>query len=168
MEQTTEISSISVSVDSVMAILTKIADPEIPTVSIVELGLVESVRIGPSSVEVDLRPTSLACPATELIRQRVIEKLAQLGRPVKVSFSLATPWTSELLSERGRRGLVGAGIAPPRTSSRELPQIGTQVGECPFCGSAATRLENSFGPTPCRAIAYCDDCRQPFEQFKEL
>jgi ring-1,2-phenylacetyl-CoA epoxidase subunit PaaD len=144
----------------VRAILRTVHDPEIPTVSIVDLGLVHDVRIDADGrIVVQLLPTFVACPALELIRVTVTDALAALGRPVDVSFTFAVPWTTERLAPAGRAGLAAAGIAPP-----------AEPGDvrCPFCASARVAMDSAFGPTLCRSLFYCRECRQPFEAFKPV
>ena len=142
------------------AILRTVHDPEIPTVSIVDLGLVHDVRVeGGGRIAVQLLPTFVACPALEVIRTTVTDALAVLGRPVEVSFTFAVPWTTERLTPVGRRGLAAAGIAPP---------AGPADVQCPFCASPNVAMDSAFGPTLCRSLFYCRSCRQPFEAFKPI
>jgi ring-1,2-phenylacetyl-CoA epoxidase subunit PaaD len=142
------------------AILRTVHDPEIPTVSIVDLGLVHDVRIEPDGrIAVELLPTFVACPALELIRATVTDALVVLGRPVDVAFTFAVPWTTDRLTPAGRAGLAAAGIAPPAEPAGV---------RCPFCASARVAMDSAFGPTLCRSLFYCRDCRQPFEAFKPV
>jgi ring-1,2-phenylacetyl-CoA epoxidase subunit PaaD len=143
----------------VCAILRTVHDPEIPTVSIVDLGLVHDVRVADSGVAVELLPTFVACPALEVIRETVTDALRILGRPVTVEFTYAVPWTTDRLSAGGRAGLKAAGIAPPADP--------TDV-RCPFCDSGRVAMDSVFGPTLCRSLFYCRECRQPFEAFKPI
>jgi ring-1,2-phenylacetyl-CoA epoxidase subunit PaaD len=143
----------------VRATLRRVHDPEIPTVSIVDLGLVHDVRVTESSVVVELLPTFVACPALEVIREAVTDALRILGRPVTVAFTYAVPWTTERLTPAGRVGLKAAGIAPPADPSDV---------RCPFCDSARVAMDSAFGPTLCRSLFYCRECRNPFEAFKPI
>jgi len=142
---------------AVRAALRTVHDPEIPTVSIVDIGLVHDVRIDADRIAVDLLPTFVACPALEVIRSTVADALSGFGRPVDVDFTFAVPWTTDRLTAKGRAGLLAAGIAPPSAP--------TDV-RCPFCESARVVMDSAFGPTLCRSLFYCRDCRQPFEAFK--
>jgi ring-1,2-phenylacetyl-CoA epoxidase subunit PaaD len=156
---------------AVRAALADVFDPEIPGLSIVDLGIVHRVEVGPGRVHVELLPTFIGCPAVELIRDAVIERLAPFAATVEAEVTFAEPWTTERITPQGRRQLHERGFAPPISVplGRELPLIPTiAAAACPWCGSANTRLENAFGTTLCRAIAHCEACLQPFEQFKAV
>ncbi len=155
--------------------LADVPDPEIPTVSVVDLGMVRSVEVDGERLRVELLPTFVGCPALDLIRQAVAERLAGTAREVAVDVSFAEPWTSERITAEGRRKLRESGFAPPAPSSPGSdgqPLFATirsrPSATCPYCGSRDTAMENPFGPTLCRAIFYCNHCRQPFEQFKAV
>ncbi len=155
---------------AVLAALAEVPDPEIPAVSIVDLGMVERVTLQPDSIDVELLPTFVGCPALEVIRSTVEARLASFDRPVRVEFGYRVPWTSDRITEAGRERLRRSGFAPPQPDGAALPvlvQLGTPVA-CPHCGSRRTVLENAFGPTQCRAIHHCTECRQPFEAFKPV
>jgi ring-1,2-phenylacetyl-CoA epoxidase subunit PaaD len=160
---------------AVWAALHDVHDPEIPAISVVDLGVVRSVETHERRIRVELLPTFVGCPAIDVMRAAVEERLAPFADEVSVEISFAEPWTTERISDAGRAALRAAGFGPPPPQPRTgdddrfltvLPQ--QPVGECPYCGSRNTTLENSFGPTLCRAIYHCADCRQPFEQFKEV
>jgi ring-1,2-phenylacetyl-CoA epoxidase subunit PaaD len=154
---------------AVWAALHDVHDPEIPTVSVVDLGVVGAVEAGPGRVRVELLPTFVGCPAIDFMRDAVATRLRGFAETVEVEVSFAEPWTSERITEEGRRRLRASGFAPPGPlpdDERLLPVL--PVAECPYCGSRNTNLENAFGPTLCRAIYHCLDCRQPFEQFKAV
>ena len=146
-------------VDDVRARLVSVHDPEIPTVSIVDLGLVHQIRVEPDRIAVELLPTFVACPALGLIGASVVEALAAFDRTADVSFTFAVPWTTDRLTPAGRDGLRRAGIAPPSEPS---------AVRCPYCESAKVAMDNAFGPTLCRSLFYCRECRQPFEAFKVI
>ena len=154
----------------VRAALAEIPDPELPVVSIEELGILGRVSSGPGAIRVELHPTFVACPATELIRAAVEQRLAEVapGREAEVAFVFDPPWTSERINGSGRAKLASAGIAPPSSAGAgDLIALDVAV-PCPFCGSPRTRLDNAFGPTLCRTIRWCPDCRQPFEAIKTV
>ena len=138
--------------------LADVTDPEIPTVSIVDLGIVDRVAVRDDEIRIDLLPTFVGCPALDVIRHAVEERLVAFDRPIRVAFTFSRPWTTELLTEAGRDGLRRAGIAPPTDGPVA----------CPFCGSPRVAMDNLFGPTLCRSLFYCRGCRQPFEAFKQI
>jgi ring-1,2-phenylacetyl-CoA epoxidase subunit PaaD len=142
----------------VWAALQDVHDPEIPTISVVDLGVIRSVSVAESSVRVELLPTFVGCPAINVMQEAITERLRDFADDVQVDVSFAEPWTTERITDDGRAALKAAGFAPPPGDDL--------VAECPYCSSRNTRMDNLFGPTLCRAIYYCRDCRQPFEQFK--
>lgn len=142
---------------AVWAALHDVHDPEIPAISVVDLGVVGSVEAAPGRVRVELLPTFVGCPAVELMRSAVEDRLREFADDVAVDISFRQPWTTDRITAQGRLDLRAAGFCPPSDD------VAT---ECPFCASRNTVLDNAFGPTQCRAIYYCRDCRQPFEQFK--
>jgi ring-1,2-phenylacetyl-CoA epoxidase subunit PaaD len=149
--------------------LAAVPDPEIPVVSVVDLGLVHAVELEDERLRVELLPTFVGCPALELIRSSVAERLAGMAPVVEVEMTFAVPWTSERITEDGRRKLRQSGFAPPGPAQPLFPTIAVRpTAACPYCGSADTRLENLFGPTLCRTLFWCNHCRQPFEQFKAV
>jgi ring-1,2-phenylacetyl-CoA epoxidase subunit PaaD len=144
----------------VRAALAEVPDPEIPAVSVVDLGMVESVDVGANGIRVELLPTFVGCPALDVIRSAVDERLAAFGRPVEIAFGYRVPWTSDRITAQGRDRLRRAGFAPP-IAEGDSPR-------CPWCGSSDVGLDNLFGPTQCRSVHYCRGCRQPFEAFKPI
>ena len=144
----------------VWRVLEQIEDPELP-LAITDLGLVREVRRDGGRVTVRLVPTYSACPAIEVIRRTVRERVAALPgvEEVTVDLTFDEPWTLARLSARGREQLRRYGLSVPRRTFRE-------PATCPFCGSTDVVLETPFGPTLCRAIAYCRACRNPVERFK--
>jgi len=153
--------------------LAEVPDPEIPVVSVVDLGLVHRVELGGGRLRVELLPTFVGCPALELIRRSVADRLAGMAPEVEVEMTFAVPWTSDRITAEGRRKLRGSGFAPPGPApSSDGPLFMTITtrprATCPWCGSADTALENLFGPTLCRTLFWCNRCRQPFEQFKAV
>ncbi len=149
--------------------LEDVKDPEIPLISIVELGLIAAVQMSENTVTVKLTPTFVACPAVEVMRAEAEQRIRALGvEHVKVEITFDPPWDSNRISEEGRRKLKAFGLAPPKRQTGPLDLIQIQFIACPFCDSDNTVLESAFGPTLCRAIHYCRNCQQSFEQFKPV
>jgi ring-1,2-phenylacetyl-CoA epoxidase subunit PaaD len=170
-----------VSEDAVWKALEDVPDPEIPGISVVELGIIRKVEIS-DRVRVEVMPTFVGCPALDVVQDTIRKRLEEFG-PTEVKLTFAEPWTSERITPEGREKLRRSGFAPPPApgeagSTGPLLQIQSGTGdelcglpalaECPHCGSRSTRLESPFGPTLCRAVYHCADCRQPFEQFKPV
>jgi ring-1,2-phenylacetyl-CoA epoxidase subunit PaaD len=155
----------------VWELLSEVADPEIPVLSIVDLGIVRHVREDARGrVHVGLTPTYSGCPATEVIRAltRAALDAGGFGSAV-LEEVLSPPWTSDWLTAAGRRKLTSFGIAPPQAPVPTLRQLrGAPPVACPRCGSRATERVSEFGSTPCKAHYRCSDCREPFDYFKCL
>ena len=152
--------------------LSDVHDPEIPPISIVDLGIVERVLVVGDAVEVELLPTFAGCPALDVIREDVeaaVRTVAGDGA-VRVRFVYTPPWTTGRITAAGREALRSHGITPPGRGGAFLPLAAlTRAGgtvACPFCGSDQTVLESAFGPTLCRTTHFCRTCRNPFEGFK--
>jgi ring-1,2-phenylacetyl-CoA epoxidase subunit PaaD len=156
-----------VSEEQVLAWLDCVPDPEIPVLSITELGIVREVQID-DSVRVALAPTYSGCPATEIIERTVLDTLRDHGIvDATVERRLSPPWTTDWISQSGREKLAAYGIAPPAGSSGRFAVAGAnRPAACPHCGSIATARVSEFGSTPCKAAWRCNDCREPFEYFK--
>jgi ring-1,2-phenylacetyl-CoA epoxidase subunit PaaD len=151
--------------------LAEVPDPEIPVLSVVDLGVVRDVQLENGRAHVEFTPTFLGCPALEVMRAQMTEKIEELGVEADVAVVLDDSWSTDRITPEGREKLRAAGFAPPAprvASAPKLVQLQSAVFRCPYCGSTGTRLENLFGPTPCRSIRYCTSCRQPFEQFKTI
>ena len=166
--------SVAPAEEVVWAELATIPDPEIPAISVVDLGVIGSVKVDDEAIRVELLPTFVGCPAIGVMQQQIGERLAslQMGR-VEVEVTFDPPWTSDRITPAGRERLRLSGFAPPRLAptpaSAALDELSVlTLAECPYCGSTNTTMENAFGPTLCRAIYHCADCRQPFEQFKRV
>ena len=151
--------------------LEEIPDPEIPVVSLVDLGVIRSVNVEDGHVRIEFTPTFLGCPALEFMKRAMEEKVAELGAEPQVEVISDDSWSTDRITPAGREKLRAAGFAPPaprEATAPKLVQLQAHVFRCPYCGSTETRLENIFGPTPCRSLRYCESCRQPFEQFKTI
>jgi ring-1,2-phenylacetyl-CoA epoxidase subunit PaaD len=154
---------------AVWAALAEVADPEIPAVSVVDLGIVHRVDVEPDAIRVEILPTFIGCPAVEMMRSAIADRLAGFALRIDVDVTFVVPWTSDRITPAGRQRLAASGFAPPiAAGGSDSPiQLGLAV-TCPYCASRRTVMENAFGPTLCRSIYYCTDCRQPFEQFKTV
>jgi ring-1,2-phenylacetyl-CoA epoxidase subunit PaaD len=160
-----------VTAEQVWGALEEIPDPEIPVVSLVDLGVIRSVDVRDGHVSVELTPTFLGCPALEAMKRALEEAVSALGAEPEVRVIQDDSWSTDRITPAGREKLRAAGFAPPAPREESAPtllQLQAKVHRCPYCGSTETRLENIFGPTPCRSLRYCDRCRQPFEQFKTI
>ena len=151
--------------------LNKVEDPEIPVISVVELGIVRDVIESNGELEVNITPTYSGCPATQVIEEMVIEALQNAKlEPFKVNTVLSPPWSTDLISDEGKRKLKEYGIAPPED---ELVDKKALMGEerqvtCPNCGSNNTLMVSQFGSTPCKSHFKCKECLEPFDYFKCL
>ena len=173
-----------VTVEQVWSWLAEVEDPEIPVISIVDLGIVRDVRFDGAVCNVTITPTYSGCPATEVIGRSVVDALERHGLDrVRLETRIAPAWTTDWISEAGKRRLREYGIAPPiglaaeqairvdqigrgSPSSHRSPLAAPRGLACPHCGSHKVRLVSAFGSTPCKALARCDDCLEPFDYFK--
>ena len=151
--------------EDVLEVLALVKDPEIDTVSIIDLGMVEGITIENHSVKVDILPTFVGCPALEMIRGNIVKTVNELDgvEETTVVFVNTPPWTSDRITEKGLQGLKEFGIAPP---PKHMKEDGSWHVDCPYCGSTYVTLDNIFGPTACRSILYCKNCKNPFEAMK--
>lgn len=157
------------SINAIWDALADVADPELPVVNLVELGIVRDVEWVGDAVRVTITPTFAACPAYEVMGAEIEKRVRALGvSQVEVAVRQSPPWSSEWISEEARLKLKAAGLAPPPHHQGNLVQVLLDPVECPRCGSANNSLRNSFGTTPCRMIYTCNDCKEPFELFKPL
>ena len=155
-----------------MAVLDEVKDPEVPVLSVVELGIVRGVDVLDGGVRVTVTPTYSGCPAMAVIEHDIGEALRKHGVVnVEIRTSYTPAWTTDWIPAAAREKLRAYGIAPPAPADHEAPvQIGRRRAavRCPFCGSMRTQLRSEFGSTACKAIHVCDECRQPFEEFKSI
>ena len=143
----------------VRAVLAQVPDPELPVLSVVDLGIVHRVEVDADGIRVVILPTFVGCPALDVIRGSIAERLAVFGLPVAVDTTFEVPWTSDRISAAGKRAIASVGIAPPS----EPADV-----RCPFCASGRVVMDSAFGPTQCRSLFYCRSCRQPFEALKTV
>lgn len=159
--------------DGVWDALRQIPDPEIPTVSIVELGIVRDLRWNGETLAVRVTPTYSGCPATDMINEDIRRALRSLGvRQVAIEFALSPPWTTDWIAPEAKDKLRAFGIAPPGGSASRVDVTGIsplrkrEAVACPRCGSMATTLVSQFGSTACKSLHRCQTCREPFDYFK--
>lgn len=153
-------------------VLAGVADPEIPVVSVTDLGIVRDVRASDDTVEVIVTPTYSGCPATEVIAQSIREALQQAGAThVHVQTQLAPPWTTDWIAPQARAALQAYGVVPPARAAEHgqpLRFAPPARVNCPRCASRDTERLSEFGATPCKALYRCRACREPFEYFKPI
>src|SRR5438105_13833772 len=136
--------------------LAEIPDPEIPVVSLVDLGVIRDVAVENGTVRIEFTPTFLGCPALEVMRDAMAEKIRDLGAEPDVQVVLDDTWSTDKITPAGREKLRASGFAPPAPrGATDLVQLSRALFRCPYCGSTDTRLDNIFGPTPCRSLRYC-------------
>jgi ring-1,2-phenylacetyl-CoA epoxidase subunit PaaD len=145
------------------AYLEEIKDPEVPVLSIIDLGIVRDIHLNDEEVEVMITPTYTGCPAMDMIATAIRVELSTLGfKKVKVTQTLSPAWTTDWMSEEGKRKLKDYGIAAPDKRFA----IAKDGVECPHCNSNNTRLISEFGSTACKSLFQCNDCKEPFDYFK--
>lgn len=150
-------------------LLENVKDPEIPVISLQDLGVINEVVIEENgSVKVEMTPTFAGCPAIHIMKQEVLDVLNKQGIQAEVNVSFENPWNSNKISEKGRTALKNFGLAPPPIHNMIFDIDILEQVACPYCQSNDTTLNSPFGPTLCRSLHYCNNCRQAFEQFKPL
>jgi ring-1,2-phenylacetyl-CoA epoxidase subunit PaaD len=159
----------AITTTSVLQWLEEVKDPEIPVLSLVDLGVITNVKISGENVSVTMTPTFVGCPALEIMKEEVIAVLKKNGiENPEVTVSFKIPWSSDRISEKGKIALKKFGLAPPVSGSLIIDIDVLEHVECPRCNGTDTDLRNPFGPTLCRSIHYCNTCHEAFEQFKPL
>ncbi|MDN4164987.1 1,2-phenylacetyl-CoA epoxidase subunit PaaD [Cytophagales bacterium LB-30] len=149
--------------------LEAVKDPEIPVLSLVDLGVIRDISIQGQKVKVVMTPTFSGCPAIDMMKQDVQEVLKNNGvEEVEVEVNFKTAWNSNLISEKGRAAIKKFGLAPPPMHNLIVDIDIIEKAKCPRCDGENTEMKTPFGPTLCRSIHYCYDCREAFEQFKPL
>ena len=149
-----------------MRILETVQDPEIPVISVVDLGIVRKIEISEQGVEINITPTYNGCPALDVIPIMIKEAVEKQGiGPVTVRNVLSPAWSTDWISEGGRERLQAFGIAPPNPADARI-ELEDRAIPCPRCSSVNTRLISRFGSTPCKAAYQCNDCLEPFDYFK--
>jgi ring-1,2-phenylacetyl-CoA epoxidase subunit PaaD len=147
--------------EDIYNILETVCDPEVPVLTIMDLGIVRDVHINGHAVEVVITPTYTGCPAMDMIAMNIRLALLEKGYAnVKITSVLSPPWTTDWMTESGKQKLLEYGIAPPKKRSE------TEAVACPQCGSTHTKMLSQFGSTACKALYQCNDCKEPFDYFK--
>jgi len=154
----------------IWSILEEVKDPEIPTLSMVDMGIITKVEVNENGgVYVEMTPTFTGCPAIKMMEQMVADRIREAGiSDVKVNTTFDVAWNSNKITERGLLCLKKHGLAPPPKHSGEITDALLEHVPCPFCNSTNTEIKTPFGPTLCRSLHYCNDCLQAFEQFKPV
>ncbi|MBL7847020.1 MAG: phenylacetate-CoA oxygenase subunit PaaJ [Cyclobacteriaceae bacterium] len=154
----------------VLGWLEEVKDPEIPVLSLVDLGVITEVEVSTDSVRVEMTPTFVGCPAMDYMRNEVIEVLKAHGvKHPTVNVTLKKSWSSDHISEKGKQALKKFGLAPPPSLQGPIQDIDIlEHAACPRCSGTNTVMRSPFGPTLCRSLHYCYDCQEAFEQFKPL
>jgi len=152
-------------------LLSGVLDPEVPALSIEDLGILRDIKETPEGFEIVITPTFTGCPAMKVIEESINEVLSSKGiNNFSVKTILAPAWTTDWMTEAGKKKLKDYGIAPPSWSTEQhlkaMLSGKKELVACPFCDSVNTRLTSAFGSTACKALHYCDHCHQPFEEFK--
>ena len=149
--------------EAIFAYLEEIKDPEVPVLSIIDLGIVRDIKMNEDEIEIIITSTYTGCPAMDMITANIRIELTTLGfKKIKITTALSPAWTTDWMSEEGKRKLQLYGIAPP-DKRFSIPKDGV---ECPQCHSSNTRLVSEFGSTACKALYQCNDCKEPFDYFK--
>lgn len=154
----------------ILGILKDVKDPEIPSISIVDLGIVTGVRISDKDVHITLTPTFAGCPALKIMENLVLERLSKddfIGQS-SVETSFEVTWTTDMITDEGRLAIKNHGLAPPKRNCKNLSLETLENTDCPYCNSSNTTLNSTFGPTLCRSLHYCNECSQAFEGFKPV
>jgi ring-1,2-phenylacetyl-CoA epoxidase subunit PaaD len=149
-----------------LAALETVTDPEIPVLTIADLGILREVSVHGDVVDVTITPTYSGCPAMNMILLDIKTALARANVNAHVHTRLSPAWTTDWLSDAGRRKLAAFGIAPPAHTASRRALFGQEHPVCPHCGSADTELISEFGSTACKSLHRCRTCREPFDAFK--
>jgi ring-1,2-phenylacetyl-CoA epoxidase subunit PaaD len=154
----------------IFEILDSVSDPEIPVLSIMEMGVVRSAKIVDGVVEVIITPTYSGCPAMDVIGEDIKSAFQKAGLEAKVELVLSPAWTTDWITPKGRQALEKYGIASPLEAEADKEALlgNKKLVKCPQCGSLNTKLISQFGSTACKAFFQCEDCQEPFDYFKCL
>ncbi|MGN6247561.1 MAG: 1,2-phenylacetyl-CoA epoxidase subunit PaaD [Ginsengibacter sp.] len=157
----------SSSKEKIWNILSSVNDPEIPVLSVLNLGIVRDVKMKDEEVEVVITPTYSGCPAIDFIGMNIRKSLLENGfKNIKITHQLSPAWTTDWMTNEGKEKLKAYGIAPPVAKTFDKNNLENQIVECPHCGLKNTKLISEFGSTACKALYKCVDCGEPFDYFK--
>ena len=160
---------VNITKEDVLEALQDVKDPEIPTISVVDLGIIRNVEVGERIIKITMTPTFSGCPALKIMENMVKEKITELtALDVEVTTNFDTQWNTNMITEKGLEGLKKHGLAPPLRHEGLIQIDMITHAECPVCGSTNTVIKSPFGPTLCRSLHYCNDCLNAFEQFKPV
>jgi ring-1,2-phenylacetyl-CoA epoxidase subunit PaaD len=152
--------------DRTLAVLEAVTDPEIPVLTIADLGVLREVTVQGDTVEVTITPTYSGCPAMNMITLEIETALARAGIKSRIRTALSPAWTTDWLTDAARAKLAAFGIAPPEHTASRRALFGGTHPKCPLCGSQDTELISEFGSTACKSLHRCRSCREPFDAFK--
>jgi ring-1,2-phenylacetyl-CoA epoxidase subunit PaaD len=159
-----------ISVKNAWQILETVCDPEVPVLTIVDLGIIREVKINGQTIEIVITPTYTGCPAMDMIAMNIRLAFAEKGfNNIKITSILAPAWTTDWMTEKGKEKLKAYGIAPPNPKQQVCDQqlfAAAEAVQCPRCDSYHTRRISEFGSTACKALYQCSDCKEPFDYFK--
>ena len=153
-----------------LPILATVSDPEIPVLSIMEMGVVRSARMIDGMAQITITPTYSGCPAMDVIGDDIVKAFEEKGIQAKVNLVLSPAWTTDWITDKGRKALLEYGIAPPLEPTADAAVLlgGEKKVMCPQCKSKNTKMISQFGSTACKALFQCEDCLEPFDYFKCL
>ncbi len=155
--------------EKILEWLESVKDPEIPVLSLVDLGVITGISVHEAEVKIEMTPTFVGCPALDMMKQEIAEVLYKNGvEKVDIEVSFKKPWNSDLISQKGKEALKLFGLAPPGPRQLFADLDVLERATCPRCNTSNTELRNIFGATLCRSIHFCNDCKEAFEQFKSL
>jgi len=156
--------------DKILELLKEVKDPEIPVISLVDLGVITGIEITDDHVTVNMTPTFIGCPAMDYMKQDVVDVLNKNDiKNHTVNLNLQTTWSSDLISDDGKKALKKFGLAPPPVHNNVIEDLDIiEHAECPNCDSTNTTLKSPFGPTLCRSLHHCNNCGEAFESFKPI
>ena len=153
-------------IEAARNVAAKVPDPELPYLTLTDLGILRSVELENEMIVAKVSPTYSGCPALDVIEQSVLKALQQAGFNARVERVMSPPWTTDWITDEGKRKLAANGIAPPQQSQDKTVFFANPVINCPNCDSSNTEKVSEFGSTPCKAQYQCKNCSEPFEYFK--